>query len=215
MIGREIFKMWSPIGAKWIDWIRPVPFVSIHDAHKQYSATNFIMPDINYIHTLQENIAIILDLPGHASIEEGLALSKLGYRPIPIYNGTQAQDNAMALVDNHIESALVWGAYELQKVNIDKEAPPVFLIDSNRMHRFKMDVSIFDNSWDVYAQDIPSANYFLKNGIEKIIIRGNIVHKDIAKIVFKFQQKGITILFTNGYEEPKKVTIKSPSRKPK
>ena len=29
MNGRDIFKIYAPYGAKWIDWVRPVPFVAI------------------------------------------------------------------------------------------------------------------------------------------------------------------------------------------
>ena len=77
------------------------------------------------------------------------------------------------------------------------------------MHRFKMNDSIFDNSWDIYPQDIPSAKYFLENGINKIIIVGKKVENDLAKILYKFQQEGIEIYFTKGFEEPEKVVVKN------
>jgi hypothetical protein len=100
-------------------------------------------------------------------------------------------------------------------MNITNDAAPAFLLDSNRTHRFKMNVSVFDNSWDLYDQDIPSAEYFLNNGIYKIIVRGDKVQNDIAKILYKFQKKGIMIFFTKGYDEPTEVSIKKPSRKNK
>ena len=115
----------------------------------------------------------------------------------------------MALVENHtIQSALICGTSELEKLKISDNAPPVFLLDSNRTHRFKMNASIFDNSWDLYDQDMPSAEYFLKNKIDKIIVRGEKIQKDLSKILYKFQKKGIKILFTNGYDIPKKINIK-------
>lgn len=209
MIGKDIFKIWAPIGAKWIDWVRPVLFIAINYSYKPNAIINFTIPDINYINELPENTAIFLDLPSHDSVEEGLALAKFGFRPIPLYNGTNEQHGSMALVDNHaIENALIWGADEIQKLNIPNDAPPAFLLDSNRMHRFKMNVSVFDNSWDLYDQDIPSAEYFLKNGINKIIVRGEKIQKDLIKILYKFQKKGIKILWTVGYEKPKDVIIK-------
>jgi len=122
----------------------------------------------------------------------------------------------MALVDNSsIQNALIWGAYELEKIEISKDAPPVFLLDSNRTHRFKMNTSIFDNSWDLYNQDIPTAKYFSKNKITTIIVRGESMQKDLSKILYTFQKEGIKILFTNGYEKPKEITIKKPSIKNK
>lgn len=210
MTGREVFKIWAPVGAKWVDWVRPVPFIAIdNDNIKTYNPREFEVSNINYISKLNDNIAIIVDLPGYDSIKEGIGLSQLGFRPIPIYNGTNEQDGAMPTVDNHvIEPALIWGASKLEEIQLNNNALPVFLLDSNRMHRFKMNESIFDNSWDIYDQDIPTAEYFLKNGINKIIVRGDIIQKDLAKILYKFQKKGMKIFFTNGYEEPKEVKLK-------
>jgi len=216
MTGKDIFKKWTPIGSKWIEWVRPVPFAAIDNMAQANGAYHFTIPGIIYIKELKIDTAIILDIPGYDSIEEGLALAKLGYRPIPLFNGTDEQQGTMALVDNHmIKSALVWGALELEKLKIAKNAPPAFLLDSNRTHRFKMNVSVFDNSWDLYPQDIPSSEYFLKNGISQIIIRGDKIQKDLVKILYEFQKNGITLLFTNGYEYSKEVIIKKPSRKDK
>ena len=214
MAGRETFKIWAPPGAKWVDWVRPVPFIALNDFSISSEAVNFTVPSLIYLTEQQEDAAIIIDLPAYDSIKEGIALAKLGIRPIPLYNGTNEQEGARALVNNHIiESALKWGSKELKKIDIAENAPPAFLLDSNRTHRFKMDASIFDNSWDLYAQDIPSAEYFLNNGIDKIIVRSETIQRDLVKILYKFQKKGIAILFTNGYELPKAVTLKKPSRK--
>ena len=29
MIGKDLYRTYAPDGAKWVDWIRPVPFVAI------------------------------------------------------------------------------------------------------------------------------------------------------------------------------------------
>jgi len=216
MTGKEIFKAWAPFGAKWTDWARPVPFVAISDLDKTNRAANFTMPIINYINSAQETTAIILDLPECDGITEALALAKLGFRPIPLYNGTDEQQGAMAIVCNrNIKSALIWGASELGKLEIPFDAPPAFLLDSNRTHRFKMDASVFDNSWDIYSQDMPSAEYFIRSGINKIIVRGEMIQKDLTRILYEFQKKKIEILYTNGYETPKTAVIKKPPRRHK
>jgi len=209
MTGKDIFKIWTPVGARWIDWVRPVPFVSLQDSLATNAVYNFMIPEINYISKPVLNTAIIIDLPGYESVNEGLALAKIGFRPIPLYNGTVEQEGAMALVDNHaIANALIWGASELKKIEMPLNAPPAFLLDSNRTHRFKMSISIFDNSWDIYDQDMPSAECFLRNGINKIVVRGDKIQKDLRKILYKFQQKGITIFHTEGYKSPSEVNIK-------
>ena len=214
MTGKDIFKIWAPSGVRWTDWVRPVPFVFIKDSYKTDTTCNFTIPPINYISKLPVNTAVIVDLPGYNSINEGLALAQIGFRPIPLYNGTFEQEGAMALVDNHvIESALIWGASELAKIEILPDALPAFLLDSNRTHRFKMNVSVFDNSWDLYDQDVPSAEYFLNHGIHNIIVRSEKIQIDLAKILYKYSRKGIRILFTKGYEAPKEVKVKKPSKR--
>lgn len=210
MTGKDIYKIWAPVGAKWADWARPVPFAAINENSRINRAVYFTIPVINYINKTLENTAIILDLPGYDSIKEGIALAKSGFRPIPLYNGANAQQGAMALIDNrNIESALIWGASELEKLEININAPPAFLTDSNRTHRFKTAASVYDNSWDLYHQDMPSAEYFLDNGINKIIVRGEKIQKDLSRILYKHQNKGIAVAFTDGYAEPKITSVKS------
>ena len=29
MTGKDIYKIWAKEGAKWVDWVRPVPFIGI------------------------------------------------------------------------------------------------------------------------------------------------------------------------------------------
>ena len=78
-----------------------------------------------------------------------------------------------------------------------------------------MDVSLFDNSWDVYPQDLPSAEYLFAQGICKVIVVGPDVAKDLKKILYKYQKKNIDIYWTDRYELPKKVKIRRPFFKDK
>lgn len=215
MTNKEIYKIWAPEGIKWTAWVRPVPFIEINKSLEINEFYNLSIPKINYLPNIYKNTAIIVDLPNYNSIKEGLALARLGYRPIPIFNGTNEQYGVMATTNNHnIELALVWGALKLKEFTLTNDAPPAFLIDTDRMNRYKMNASIFDNSWDIYHQDLPSAQFFLKNGISKIIIRSeNNIQKDLSKILFNYQKNGLEILFTNGYSEPKKIKVKKPLHK--
>jgi hypothetical protein len=216
MNGKNIYKLWAPKNAKWVDWVRPVPFIGIIQVKQFSTQHNFEIVNISYIDKSIRDTAYIVDLPDYESIVEGIGFAKKGFRPIPLYNGTTPQPNAMSLVDNNaIQEALVWGASQLKRIAIDDGALPVFLLDSNRLLRFKMNASIFDNSWDLYEQDIPSCEYFLKNGITKIVVRAEKVQRDLARILYKFQKKGILILLTNGYEKPRVIRIKKPPRKDK
>lgn len=214
MKNRDVYKIWAPAGAKWVDWVRPVPFVELGEYSKQYEFSNFNVSKIFYLDKVENDTALIIDLPGYDSIEDGIALAKMGFRPIPVFNGTNEQKNSVATTDNHaVEFGLIYGANELKNINISKDAMPAFLLDTNRLNRHKMSISVFDNSWDIYDQDMPSAEYFLKNGINKMIVRSKKIEKDLSKILYKYQQKGITILHTQGFEKAEKVKIKKPSKK--
>lgn len=207
---KEIYKVWAPEGGRWSGWVRPVPFIAIDDSLKVQEYEEFDIPELLYINEYKNDVAIILDFPGNKSITEGLALAKLGYRPVPIYNGTDEQEGSLSLVNNHgIEYSLMLGAEVLKQINISDSASPVFLTDSNRMNRRKASDSVFDNSWDVYSQDLPTYEYLKKHGIDKVIIRSDMIRKDLNKIFYKFQKNGIKIYFTEGYEEPKLVKLKN------
>ena len=53
-----------------------------------------------------------------------------------------------------------------------------------------------------------SDEYLLKNKIKKVVVRSNLLRNDLCQILYKYQEKGLDIYFTNGYEEPYKTTIK-------
>ena len=209
MTNKEAYKIWAPYGKKWVDWVRPVPFVSMNEYSKKYNFSSMSVSDIDYVDESFKETAIIVDLPGVKSVAEGISLAMAGYRPIPIYNGTIEQSGARATVDNQsVGMALISGAEKLADIDISDEALPAFLLDSNRMNRFKMEISVFDNSWDIYHQDLPSADYFIDNGIQKIVVVGERISKDLKKIFYGFQKKGISIYLKKEYEKPKKIIMR-------
>ena len=209
MKAKEVYKIWYEKGGIWKGWIRPVPFIGIDTPKENLEIIDYHIPKIKYINKMFHDTAIIIDESGVDSIEEGIALASLGYIPIPIFNGTNPSIHSKATTNNSIiEPLLIWGALKLNEMKLNKDNPPVFLLDSNRLHRYKITSSIFDNSWDVYPQDLPTHHYFKKNNITKIIVRSNQLNKDLKKILYQYQKNKIDILFTNGYEEAKKVKIK-------
>ena len=145
MTKKDIYKIWAPNECNWVDWVRPVPFIGIDQHHNYQEFIYYTIPKINYIKGKMNDTMIIIDIKGVDSIKEGIALAKLGYRPIPIFNGTNPLINTKSTTNNLIiEPLLVWGALELKNIKIDNDAPPVFLLDSNRLNRYK------------FPQDIPS-----------------------------------------------------------
>ena len=207
MKGKEIYKIYAPNGAKWIDWVRPVPFVAI-DTYNRKPIANFLDREAMFLRKYQQDTAIFIDLPGKESIELGIGLAHMGYRPIPVFNGTDEQQGSQATTNTYlIESCLINGSQKLKNIKLKNDANPTFLLDSHRTNRYRAKESIFDNSWDLYKQDIPSAEYFKQNGITKIIVVGETIQRDLKKIFLKFQEKGIDIYITDGYTLPKKVKL--------
>ena len=208
MTGREIYEIYAKKDAKWTEWIRPVPFVGI-DTYNRKNIRPINDKKITFIDKYEEDIAIFIDLPNIESIEFGIALAKIGYRPIPIFNGVDEQIKSTATTPTYlVEESLISGAQKLKNIEIKLNANPVFLLDSNRLNRYRKKESIFDNSWDLYGQDIPSYNYFKKNNITKIIVVGEKINRDLRKIFFKFQDAGITFYKTDGYSKIEKVILK-------
>lgn len=205
MTNKDIFKIWAPFNKKWVNWVRPVPFIAIDEMTKASRPTSLLLPYVQSLNLNDASTAIIVDLPGSQSVDVGMSLAERGYRPIPIYNGTSTQKGARATTDNHsIAKDLVWGASILSKISLKDDAPPAFLTDSNRLQRRKIDCSVFDNSWDVYHQDLPSEEYFLENGITKIVVISNVsISRDLKKIFAEYAKKKISIFWTDGYDEPK------------
>ena len=207
MRGKEIYKIYAPNGAKWIDWVRPVPFVAI-DTYNRKPIADWMERKAMFLKNYQQDTGIFVDLPGKESIELSIDLAYKGYRPIPIFNGTDEQPGSQATTNTYlIESCLINGSEKLKNIKLDNNANPAFLLDSYRTNRYRAKESIFDNSWDLYKQDIPSAEYFKQNGITKIIIVGDGIQRDLKKIFLKFQEKGIDIYITDGYTFPQKVKL--------
>ena len=208
MIGKEIYKIYAPTGIKWTEWVRPVPFVAI-DTYNRKPISNWLDRKAIFLKQYEKDTAIFIDLPGKESIELGIGLATIGYRPIPLFNGTDEQIGSQATTNTYlIESCLINSCEKLKNISLENNANPAFLLDNSRTNRYRSKESIFDNSWDLYKQDIPTVNYFKENGIFKIIIVGNTIQRDLRKIFFEFQNAGIDFYLTDGYSTAKKVILK-------
>ena len=154
-------------------------------------------------------------MPGAESVREGLSLAKLGVRPIAIYNGPDEQLGSTANVDNSpLELAVLWGADILKNISFEEDAPPAFLFDSTRMNLIRKDRTVYDNSWYVYEQDMPSGKYLLDNGINRVILVSDNekIRKDTNKLLYEYKKKGLEILHTDGFKEPVKAKIKKANK---
>ena len=118
MRGKEIYKIYAPDGAKWIEWVRPVPFVAI-DTYNRKILANWVDRKVLFLNKYDQDSAIFIDLPGNESIELGISLADIGYRPIPLFNGTDGNTNSQTIVDTYlIESSLINGSEKLKNMHL-------------------------------------------------------------------------------------------------
>jgi hypothetical protein len=177
-----IFEAWAPSGRAWSDWVKPVLFAHLPRRRPEVGAVG--EQDISWAPGAEQRCAIVVELPGVESVAMGLALAKVGYRPVPLFNACpppeadglflpiQDKPRALALVDvESILAALVQGAEGLQSLDLPADAPPVFLLDALRKSpRRSVDAGLFDNRSVVFVTDFPSANALATRGVREAIV---------------------------------------------
>ena len=90
MINSEhCFEIWAPDGVTWSEWAKPVVF-STKDgtlpSDPPAPASPVVFPrNVDG----RRDAALVVDLAGSEAVEAGLALADRGYRPVPLFNGTQ------------------------------------------------------------------------------------------------------------------------------
>lgn len=212
MNNKEIYKVWAPKTSIWSAWVRPVLFLDIDKAEDRHFTLPDLHPDIKY----KDDTVYFIDLPKDDGVLMGMKFLELGYRPIALYNASPSPTKSFSLVDNtSIQEAIKWSTKLLKEVTLPLTALPVFLLDSNRILRHKFDKSVFDNSWDLYDQDIPSPKFLKDQNIKNIVIYGDEVHRDLKKIFYEFQTKGFKIYHTVGAGDMSLLSLKKPPKKDK
>lgn len=188
----ELYKMWAPDDAMWTQWAKPVVFMNMK--HTQlYDPSGLETRSIKWI-GYETGTAIIVDLAGKSGLEEGIGLARLGYRPVPLYNGIPSPNHTTAAVPvDGIVNGLCGGAGELPGLSLSKRANPAFLLDAGRMKGAKKKPGTFDNRWCVVAQDMPSASYFKRHNIKRILVRTDKVQEDLQHLLYNYQRNGISI----------------------
>lgn len=186
----EIYKKWAPDTALWTNWAKPIVFMNLQ-LKRSYSRALDRGSKPNWT-DYQSNRMIIVDLPEGDSITEGLGLAKIGYRPVPLYNGVPGNQHAVVPMAEIVEG-LRYGVAQLEECQLKDTANPAFLLDANRLKGEKKKPGTFDNRWCVVPQDMPSANYLKKHGIKEIVVRTTELQKDLRYILYGYQKQGLAI----------------------
>lgn len=202
------YRIWAPDNALWTQWAKPVLFSqAMHGSPQELT-----IPGVKWAPYSDGRTALFVDLPGKRSVLEGLALARMGYRPVPLYNGVYgAGEGTMAVDVTPVAKALYQGADHLRSLRIREDAPPVFLLDAARMKGPARQPGRYDNRWCVFPQDAPSADFLASHGIGSIYVRANKIQNDLAHILLRYQKSGIRIYQVGDNNMPKELTVVRPS----
>lgn len=205
----EIFRIWAPDNVSWTEWAKPVLFASL--PCKDSCTLN--IPNADYVKAVDYSTMVIVDLPGERSVEEGLALAQVGYRPVSLYNGVYGPSNYSMIVNvTGIAAALQKGADTLAALYIRADAPPAFMLDYDRMTSQGKKSGKYDNRWCVFPQDMPSASFLIENGIKKIIVRSTKIQNDLSHILLRYQNQGIKVYLCRDGKSSKETIVSKPSQ---
>jgi len=167
MTREEIFAAWAPSESPWSNWVKPAAFAHLP---RPFTAPEDSAPiDVTWAPSAHDRTAIVVDSPGATSVRCGLALAAVGYRPVPIFNAiptpTPGEGTAVVQIEP-ILAALTSGAETLNTISIANDAPPAFLIDSDRQAVHNPAIAgAFDNRSVVFTTDFPSAARLALHGI--------------------------------------------------
>lgn len=208
MKNMELYKIWAPDSAEWTAWAKPVLFASLPSSLKQVQPN--LSPKAAAL-SLDRKTMVIIDLPGQQGVKEALGFAESGWRPVPLYNGVWGTGKMLVNIVALAE-ALYLGADVLRRLPLPPDAPPVFMLDSNRMNGTRAPET-FDNRWCVFPQDMPSAQYIRDKGIAKILLRSDKApNTDLSRILYDYQEAGLALQILKGNDAfPKTLTVKKQS----
>ncbi|HLZ12845.1 MAG TPA: hypothetical protein VKP58_09675 [Candidatus Acidoferrum sp.] len=237
MTREEVFLTWAPQDSIWSPWVLPVPFAQLNclDFTRPAAAEQAMAVPTWLREGNREGQAFVVDIPGRDAMKFGLALADIGIRPVPVIDGspgagdfyfgrnpeasTKPTWHPNVVVDmTELLRTLCEGAARLKEVVLPPVALPAFLLDSDRRtgHR-PAQIGMYDNRWQVFAQDFPSAKFLLGHGVRRVLLvqeRTGQPQEDLAHVLLRWQEGGIAIesVGTKDGSVPEAIQIAKPSR---
>lgn len=202
MTPEEHFDIWAPPGpeSRWSDWVKPVIFAHLNRVNmNEVDARGHQWPDLlPQVPPWDDGWAAVVDLPGEESMIVGAQFARAGYRPVPLYNS--APGGPMPIVDcQAVMARLAAFTLPLWELRLPRDAPPVFLLDSERRGgRFAPTPGRFDNRSFCFATDLPSSNYMLGHGVQRVLLvtRSSQPQDDLAHALYHWQAAGVELFIT-------------------
>jgi hypothetical protein len=232
MNSESIFLDWAG-DSIWSRWVKPVLFAHLSDlviARAITETQHLPTADVGNVSRATGTTAILVDLPGVASMETGLALAELGYRPVPLYNSVPAMLTDLsprsmdgeslprtAAIDMYpIVRLLVQATRDRTLTLPSPHAAPAFLLDSRRRGSGATPrPGDFDNRSISLPTDFPSANFMLANGIREALViqeQEGPPQQDLAHTLRRWQDAGIRIETATPGATPQPVVVGRPPR---
>lgn len=232
----EVFLAWAPQESIWSTWVLPVPFAQLNcSGFSGVAATpTEDLPDC-LKERVREGQAFVLDVSGADAIMYGIVLAGMGVRPVPVIDGSPGAGEFHFDRGSEPSTAPAWnpnvvvemkellrglceGAAALLQINLLPNAMPCFLLDSKRMsgHNVLTDSS-YDNRWQAFPQDFPSAKFLLEHGVTRVLLvqeKKGQPQEDLAHVLLRWQEGGVAIeaAGTMDGSSPEEIEIAKPSR---
>lgn len=214
MTREELFEAWAPDGAEWSAWTKPVLFAQWPDTVTPPATTpEWAEPSYLWLPQASGRTVIVVDLPAVESVRTGIVFARRGYRPVPLFNTTHGPSPVVEIAPLMLE--LGRGAGQLKTISLAAGAPPVFLLDANRMQQgVPPSPGKFDNRWVVFPQDFPSATFLRSHGVAEVLLihTGANPQEDLAHVLLRWQQSGLRIVAASPTDSaPRDITVSRPS----
>ncbi len=237
MTREEVFLAWAPQNSIWSPWVLPVPFAQLNcldftrpAADEQVSSIPGWVTDGE-----REGLGYVVDIPGRDAMRFGILLASSGIRPVPTIDGSPGAGDFYLSRDREASTKPTWhpnvvvdmtellkalcqGAVMLKDIALSPVAMPAFLLDADRRigHR-PPQPGMYDNRWQVFAQDFPSGKFLLEHGVRRMWLvqeRKGQPQEDLAHVLLRWQESGI-LIESVGMKDgsmPEAIQIAKPSR---
>jgi hypothetical protein len=192
--GMWMYEIWAPEDGLWSPWAKPTLFMN----KDIWGSSQEIRPGVTlWPNDIKNGTMVIIDLPGETGIIEGLSLCRNGWRPVPLYNGIFPSVLYEPVIQvKEIADKIESGAQIIQASGLKPDSPPAFLLDSRRTSGPRVPKpGAYDNRWCLMPQDMPSADFVKRHGIQRVVVRANsaALDNDLEHILKRYQQSGIAI----------------------
>lgn len=220
---QSIFDAWAPEESHWSAWAKPVVFatMTIPTPGQIIEKQRVVIPTWNWIPeraSARDATAWVIELPGETAVMVGVAMALRGFRPVPLFNAAPpSRSMPSAINQTGMVQSLCAFADQVRSARIDPEAPPVFLLDSERMPTRKPALGAYDNRWLTFPQDFPSARMLGERGIVRAVVvtePGGRIADDLRHVLRRWQEDGVQLLrqSTQSPQQTEPLEVTRPSR---